>query len=769
MIWNIANFGWRFAPGGLAALFFAFLLKLGALQSPEQAVYNAMFRLRGERDWDERLAVITIDDASLKRLGRFPLPRKHYAQLLDRLSPSNAAVVVFNLLWSESSPDDSQLAAAIARNGRVVLAEAWDSLGFPLQPVPPLRDVAITTGHIFNQQDTDGIPRRVELQMKEQPALGLATLQAYSLMWEKVPLPSPNQPLWVNWVASGKRIRQYSFADVLDGKINPQVFRHKIVLVGVTATGLDSLITPFDRSPPASNIYLHATAIQNLLKQNVLVWIPPHELLLILLFSSLGLSVGLSYLSEGRQLLVWAALCVGWVWLSYFLWHRNYWLPVALPLGLLTTTAMAVGVSGRLRTNAILEGQVRQLWQSYRQDLVPHPLDDACARLPFQVCNSASNQSAFRLASLAEQFGRSQSTQAAIARSLSCGLLATDLKGAVWFCNPVAENWLGLKIGDVLTTKLVPTWLDATQWKENLEMLQQLNRVEPREVQRGDRWFEMKWEPLVYQFGQPNQDTTQPQVKGLLLVLEDVTARKQGEVALEQQIAELQRIAQLKDDFLSTVSHELRSPMTNIKMAIQMLKIAPNQESSTRYLKILQAECDRETDLINDLLDLQRLEAGAQSLDLEEINLNEWLPPIIEPFYKRAESHKQSLQLHLPPSFPIFLSDKPCLQRIVVELVNNACKYTPPEGSIRVRAVWQPAYVELTVENSGVEIPVAELPRIFEKFYRVAQSDRWKRGGTGLGLALVKKLVEELKGTIWAHSSAGQTAFIVRLPTQANL
>ena len=236
--------------------------------------------------------------------------------------------------------------------------------------------------------------------------------------------------------------------------------------------------------------------------------------------------------------------------------------------------------------------------------------------------------------------------------------------------------------------------------------------------------------------------------------------------AAKAQVEELQTLSRLKDDFLSTVSHELRTPMSNIKMAIQMLKISPSAERSQHYLEILQNECAREIQLINDLLDLQRLETASYStLLVEAINLQDWLPIIIEPFLDRTQQCQQALQINLPTDLPTLISDRASLERILAELLNNACKYTPFGGEIVVSIGDKSvsAATIFTISNS-VEIAEVELPRIFDKFYRVSQSDRWKQGGTGLGLALVQKLVEQLQGTILVESSRGWTTFTVELP-----
>ncbi|MBD2101448.1 GAF domain-containing sensor histidine kinase [Leptolyngbya sp. FACHB-261] len=244
--------------------------------------------------------------------------------------------------------------------------------------------------------------------------------------------------------------------------------------------------------------------------------------------------------------------------------------------------------------------------------------------------------------------------------------------------------------------------------------------------------------------------------------------------AAQVQVVELKKVNQLKDDFLDTVSHELRTPIANMKMAIKMLQIASSDEQRQRYLQILQTECNREADLINELLDLQRLEAGAELLELEPLHLQQWLPPVVAPFQERATSREQCLQVRVAPDLPVLPTNPSSLERIVAELLNNACKYTPPGGTITVSVAPKPntlglrpysaKVVELKVVNSSMDIPASELVHIFEKFYRIPSSDPWKQGGTGLGLALVKRLVEQIGGQIRAKSQANETSFTVELP-----
>ncbi len=266
----------------------------------------------------------------------------------------------------------------------------------------------------------------------------------------------------------------------------------------------------------------------------------------------------------------------------------------------------------------------------------------------------------------------------------------------------------------------------------------------------------------------------------------DITERKLAEVALaasqqatQKQLEEMELLNRLKDEFLSTVSHELRTPLTNMKMAIQMLGIALNQEpcsilavavseselsKANRYFQILNNECDREINLINNFLDLQRLDSNTEPLVMETMEVNSWLTKVVHLFQARHYICDHDLSLNISPNLPNLICDPFSLERILIELLNNACKFSPPGSKISITVQESLDCMQFQVENFGVEIPTAEFSRIFDKFYRIPSNDPWKQGGTGLGLALVKKLIIYLGGTIFVESKYNSTCFTVQLP-----
>ena len=246
--------------------------------------------------------------------------------------------------------------------------------------------------------------------------------------------------------------------------------------------------------------------------------------------------------------------------------------------------------------------------------------------------------------------------------------------------------------------------------------------------------------------------------------------------ASQAQVRELEKLEHLKNDFLKTLSHELRTPITSIQLAAETLEFiitqpgALNQELSqiTPLFQILHEECQREGKLINDLLSLTYLDAETKPLILETIYLEDWIPAIVEPFRERIDSQQQQLKLTVPLDIPPFETDIGDLERILIELLSNACKYTPKGESIAISAAATQNQLFISVSNSGVEISSDQIPLIFDPFYRIPNNDPWKHGGTGLGLALVKKLVKHLGATITVDSGDNNTTFTVELPIRAD-
>ncbi|MCC5660690.1 GAF domain-containing protein [Nostoc sp. XA010] len=238
----------------------------------------------------------------------------------------------------------------------------------------------------------------------------------------------------------------------------------------------------------------------------------------------------------------------------------------------------------------------------------------------------------------------------------------------------------------------------------------------------------------------------------------------------QAQVKELENCDRLKNQFLRNLSQELRTPITSISLAVQTLEsvLTPAEildiEIVPQLLQILHNECARESKLINDLLTLTYLEAEPDPPTLIAIDLQSWLNPIVESFRDLSSCQRQQLNLSVDPALPLLETDITDMERIITELLNHLCKYTPAGESITVSAHLITDAVELNISNSGLKLTSNELSRIFEPFYHLSKHDPWKHSGTGLELALVQKMVRHLGGSIYVQSEAGQTTFTIKFP-----
>jgi PAS domain S-box-containing protein len=228
-----------------------------------------------------------------------------------------------------------------------------------------------------------------------------------------------------------------------------------------------------------------------------------------------------------------------------------------------------------------------------------------------------------------------------------------------------------------------------------------------------------------------------------------------GYAAVMQDISYLKELDRMKSEFVSNVSHDLRSPLTTIKGFVQLLPRAgpltpQQQEFSAKILKGV----DNITELIQDLLDLGKIEAGV-GMEMDACQLDAIINKVVEDLRSQAESRRQRLDVELPPQLSPVLGNDLRLGQVVANLVGNAIKYTPDGGLISVRANNSNGQIVVSVQDTGIGIPPADQPYIFEKFYRVQSEETEGISGTGLGLAIVKSVVERHNGRVWVKSEPG--------------
>ncbi|MEG4488245.1 ATP-binding protein [Microcoleus sp. D2_18a_B4] len=274
-------------------------------------------------------------------------------------------------------------------------------------------------------------------------------------------------------------------------------------------------------------------------------------------------------------------------------------------------------------------------------------------------------------------------------------------------------------------------------------------------------------------------------LKELQSVVFDRTAQLQQSLDLQgklyeqsaNQLEQMRKLKLIKDEFLSTLSHELRTPLTIMKLAILMLKQAELPSASrTKYLDILEQQCSKETALVNDLLALKQFEPQQVPISLIKIDLNRLFQDLVRDFEKQWADKQLTLKVDLPKLTPCWETDPDILNRILLELLTNAGKYSASGTAVVLEVSEAAGYIVLSISNFGPGISAADLPHIFDKFRRGTGITDQAIAGTGLGLALVKSLVQHLNGTIDVSSCPAEsseadnlwrTSFTLTLPQLA--
>ncbi len=228
-----------------------------------------------------------------------------------------------------------------------------------------------------------------------------------------------------------------------------------------------------------------------------------------------------------------------------------------------------------------------------------------------------------------------------------------------------------------------------------------------------------------------------------------------GAIFVFHDITELRRLEKVRQDFVANVSHELRTPLSSIKgYSETLMDGVPKAEERQEFLGIIYRESDRLAKLIDDLLDLSKIESGKMAMVFMPVGIAPVVKRSAGVLEKSARDKSIKVEFNIPEGLPKVMADENRLSQVFLNLLDNAIKYTPEGGSVKVSVFPQDKYLQVDVTDTGVGIPESDLPRVFERFYRVDKARSRQLGGTGLGLSIVKHIVQSHGGQVWVKSEA---------------
>jgi len=346
------------------------------------------------------------------------------------------------------------------------------------------------------------------------------------------------------------------------------------------------------------------------------------------------------------------------------------------------------------------------------------------------------------LATTMEEANSEKNKVETILNNMTDGILAFNTKGELIHINPKAKKMIGRRYYDDLKFDAFFKEIDADISLGNLIYIDDADKLE--------RQATIKNKVIRFSFARFKLEN---KIGGILVVMHDITNQQKLEFS--------------RREFVANVSHELRTPLTTVKSYAETLMDMPyDEEMHTRFLGTIANEADRMTRIVKDLLTLSKLDEGQYEVrPFEQIDMSEFLSGVVERMFFSAKEKHQTLLLHAPEEISTILSDRDKLEQVVINIISNAIKYTPEGGKIDVYfgTLYKDAYIK--VRDNGIGIPKENLPRIFERFYRVDKARSRETGGTGLGLAIAKQIMNQLGGNISITSEEGEgTEVIISVP-----
>ena len=240
-----------------------------------------------------------------------------------------------------------------------------------------------------------------------------------------------------------------------------------------------------------------------------------------------------------------------------------------------------------------------------------------------------------------------------------------------------------------------------------------------------------------------------------------------GALAMVEDITEIRRLEQVRTDFAANVSHELKTPLTSIRGFVETLEngAIDNPEMAHKFLRIIMLETERLTRLINDILSISKLESGNDEVSIERLRLDKMAYDVADMLSIHAGEKEVTINCHLNKEPVNIMGNSDRVEQMLINLIENAIKYNKPGGSVTVQVFSNGVEANVAISDTGIGIAEENLPRLFERFYRVDKGRSRQMGGTGLGLAIVKHIVRSMNGEIEVHSKLGEgTEFLITLP-----
>ena len=765
-----------------------------------------LVQTRGTLPAPDDIAIVAIDEPSIARFGRFPWSRQVMVRTIDALSAAQPKAIALDVLFTDptTQDDDDALAGSIGKAGNVVVAAQLTESpvhGGPaqwLRPLPSIQNAAASVGHVNVQTESDGVARQIEVRAADDsgrtiramavetvrigdgtPEEGVTNTHRTLLLGSRtIPLDVGQSPVVIGPSVGGPDSTQvlrggrmtidyigpagsfgpntYSLADVVEGTVPASKFRGKYVLIGATAASQgDRLASPFVHQTDAHadqhgslmpGVEVLANAVNTILRSRFYSDTSDWAALFWSVLIALG-TLGLLEAAQGgseflKQLAVLAGATLVILVVSYLIFTRLLVFPPLVPGLVACVSAGILGLLHRsLSASSRLDANLAELAAS--ADLLG-PAEPVAYGWPPHGLEWKARTLGELNTRLLE---RAKFVDFAM-RSVEDGLIIASPQGRITFANRSAAAILDSTPPALVGQNLLQRLLESPDPETLSRLVVDRARVE-REVTFRDvrpNHYTLRMAAVT---GGENGDGP---VLGIVASLSDVTRQHE--------------LQQTKNDVISLVSHEMRTPLTAIQGMTELLADYDVDPARRREMHLaINDEVKRLTRMITEYLDITRLESGATEVRLSPVRVESLVERILLLLDPVAARRGIRLVRNFGRDLPPLLADPDLLSRAVENLVSNAIKYSPANTEVAVSAGSDPSTVWIDVADHGYGISEHDLTRIFEKFYRVPRVQDAGVPGTGLGLALVREIAELHGGSVTVKSEVGAgSTFSIRIP-----
>ena len=332
----------------------------------------------------------------------------------------------------------------------------------------------------------------------------------------------------------------------------------------------------------------------------------------------------------------------------------------------------------------------------------------------------------------------------AIVSSMQDGLIVLDKNQHITRLNPAMEQMLGVRAAEVINKSI--SELETTPRLMPLARLSQVQSPDDEMI------------------------ITEPYDRVLRVHssrLNDMAGRDLGEVRVVLDVTRERELDQMKSDFIANVSHELRTPLHSIRGFVKLMLdgTVSDEKTQKEFLSIIDEQSLHLSNLVSSILDMAVMESGEIVLERQPVSIKEVIDKVVVRLRKIADDKKITVEADVPETLPIIEGDSEKLEQVITNLVHNAIKFNSEGGRVTVAAVVRNSRMLVQIVDQGIGIPAGDVPHLFDKFFKVDGSMPWTSSGTGLGLYIVKQIIEAHGGKIWVESSYGEgSAFSFELP-----